>query len=170
MNLRLYIAAIALTALTSCATRQKAYDFRALAHAAIELEMDIDEKDNHKLYIEAAQWIGTPYKSAGNSLKGVDCSGLVREIYKNVYRKKLERVCDDQRKKDCKKVSKSGLKEGDLVFFHNGRSKRTATHVGIFLKDKKFVHASSRQGVCVSSLDEEYWQKTWMQGGRVNKK
>ena len=169
MRVRLYVAAIALIALTSCATREKVYDFQALAHAAIELEMDIEEDDNHKLYITAAEWIGTPYKSAGNNFQGVDCSGLVKEIYKKVYNKRLERGCEKQRKNNCKKVSKSSLKEGDLVFFHNGKKKKLATHVGIYLKEGKFVHASTQRGVCVSSLDEDYWQKTWMEGGRVKK-
>lgn len=153
--------------LSSCAAKQGNYDFRALAHAAIELDMDIDEGDFHKLYIEAADWIGVPYRAGGNDRRGTDCSGLVCAIYKKVYHKRLERNSDDQRTRDCSKVRKANLDEGDLVFFHNGRSKRTATHVGIYLKDGKFVHASSKLGVTVSSLEEDYWTRTWMQGGRV---
>lgn len=153
--------------LSSCASHKKDYDFRALAHAALELEMDIDYDDCHNLYIEAADWLGVPYRAGGKDRRGTDCSGLVCAIYKKVYHKKLERNSDNQRKRNCSKVRKSGLNEGDLVFFHDGRSKRTATHVGIYLKDGKFIHASSRKGVMVSSLDEEYWDKTWMQGGRV---
>ena len=64
-------------------------------------------------------------------------------------------------------MSKRNLQEGDLVFFHNGRKKRTATHVGIYLKDNKFIHASTSSGVIVSSLDEAYYRRCWMQGGRV---
>ena len=153
--------------LTSCATKKTSYDFISLAHAAITLEMDIEEKDNHKLYIEAAEWIGTPYRAGGDTKKGTDCSGMVCSIYKKVFGKKLQRNSDDQRTKNCNKVSKSKLKEGDLVFFHTGKSKRTATHVGIYLKQDKFIHASNLQGVCVSSLTEPYWEKVWLQAGRV---
>ena len=99
-------------------------------------------------------------------MRGVDCSGLTSAIYKKVYRKELERNSEDQRKKDCRKVKKGKLKEGDLVFFHNGRKKKRATHVGIYLKDHKFIHASTSQGVIISTLDEEYWKKHWLSGGR----
>ena len=60
------------------------------------------------------------------------------------------------------------LKEGDLVFFHNGKKKRKASHVGIYLKEGKFIHASSSQGVIVSALDEPYYRRCWMQGGRIS--
>ena len=84
-----------------------------------------------------------------------------------MYHKKLQRNSDAQRTEDCRKISKRQLKEGDLVFFHNGRRKRVANHVGIYLKDGKFVHASTSSGVIVSRLEELYYRKCWMQGGRV---
>lgn len=158
---------VAAIALSSCGTRRMSYDFRDLAVAAIRLDMDIDMKDNHKLYLEAADWIGTPYRYGGTTKKGVDCSGLTSAIYRKVYGKKLSRSSEEQRDRDCKKVLKRNLKEGDLVFFHNGKKKRKASHVGIYLKDGKFVHASTSVGVVVSSLNERYYDKHWLQGGRV---
>lgn len=152
--------------LGSCRTAIPHYDYQELARASIRLGMDIDRKDNHALYVEAAGWLGVPYRNGGSTKRGTDCSGLTSAIYQKVYRKSLERNADDQRRKDCRKVKKSNLREGDLVFFHNGRKKRHATHVGIYLKDDRFVHASSRQGVIISSLDEDYWRKHWMCGGR----
>lgn len=162
----LLIGTLFTLALSSCGTRAPRYDYRALAQAAIRLEMDIDKDDNHKLYIESSKWIGVPYRTGGNTRKGVDCSGLTCNIYKTVYRKKLQRSSEKQRKKNCRKVARRNLREGDLVFFHNGRNKRTANHVGIYLKDNKFIHASNA-GVIVSSLNEPYYKKYWMQGGRV---
>jgi lipoprotein Spr len=123
-------------------------------------------EDNHALYVESSQWVGVPYRSGGTTQRGVDCSGLTSAIYNKVYRKQLERNSDDQRKKDCKKVKKGKLREGDLVFFHNGRKKKRASHVGIYLKDRKFIHASTRQGVTISNLDEVYWNEHWLSGGR----
>lgn len=152
--------------LGSCRTAAPAYDYQELARASLRLGIDIDMKDNHALYVESANWMGVPYRGGGTTKRGVDCSGLTSAIYKKVYRKNLERNSEDQRKKDCRKVKKSKLREGDLVFFHNGRKKKRATHVGIYLKDKKFIHASTSQGVIISHLDEAYWDKHWLNGGR----
>lgn len=152
--------------LGSCRTIAPQYDYQELARASIRLGIDIEMEDNHALYVESSQWLGVPYRGGGNTKRGIDCSGLTSAIYKKVYRKTLERNSDDQRKKDCRKVKKGKLREGDLVFFHNGRKKRRATHVGIYLKDRKFIHASTSQGVIISTLDEAYWDKHWLSGGR----
>ena len=153
--------------LSSCGTRAPRVDYRELARAAVRLEMDIDADDNHRLYVEVADWIGVPYRHGGTTHRGTDCSGFTSAVYKKVYHKKLQRNSDAQRTEDCRKISKRQLKEGDLVFFHNGRRKRVANHVGIYLKDGKFVLVSTSSGVIVSRLEEPYYRKCWMQGGRV---
>ena len=152
--------------LGSCRTIAPRYDYKELAKASVRLGIDIEMKDNHALYVESASWLGVPYRGGGNTRQGVDCSGLTSAIYDKVYRKELERNSDDQRKKDCKKVKKGKLREGDLVFFHNGRKKKHATHVGIYLKDRKFIHASTSRGVIISTLNEDYWKRHWLSGGR----
>ena len=152
--------------LGSCRTVTPRYDYQKLAKASVRLGIDIEMKDNHALYVESASWLGVPYRGGGNTRQGVDCSGLTSAIYSKVYRKELERNSDDQRKKDCKKVKKGKLREGDLVFFHNGRKKKKATHVGVYLKDRKFIHASTSRGVIISTLDEDYWKRHWLSGGR----
>lgn len=151
---------------SSCGTSAPHYNYRELARASIRLGMDIDLTDNHRLYVESAEWLGTPYRSNGNSKRGIDCSGLTSHLYKKVYHKRLQRNSNDQRTKDCRKVSKSNLREGDLVFFHNGRKKRTASHAGIYLKNNRFIHASTSRGVIISSLNEPYYRKHWLGGGR----
>ena len=166
MKIQHYILLLLPLLLGSCRTIAPQFNYQELARASVRLGMDIDMDDNHALYVESAQWLGVPYRSGGTTQRGVDCSGLTSAIYKKVYRKSLERNSDDQRRKDCRKVKKGKLREGDLVFFHNGRKKKTATHVGIYLKDRKFIHASTRQGVIISTLDEAYWQKHWLSGGR----
>lgn len=152
--------------LSSCRSITPSYNYKELAHAGLILGIDIDQKDNHKLYIESSKWIGTPYRNGGNSKKGIDCSGLTAHIYNKVYHKKIERNCDRQLKKNCYKISKRNLKEGDLVFFRNRNSKK-ASHVGIYLKNNKFIHASTSKGVIISDLDEYYWKKYWLSGGRI---
>ena len=125
MKIQHYILLLLPLLLGSCRTIAPTYDYQELARASVRLGIDIDRQDNHALYIESANWLGVPYRSGGTTQRGVDCSGLTSAIYKKVYRKDLERNSDDQRKKDCRKVKKGKLREGDLVFFHNGRKKKS---------------------------------------------
>lgn len=162
---RLLLPALLLLCLSSCHTSAPRLDYRVLARASVRLGMDIGPKDNHRLYLTAAEWIGTPYRNGGHTKRGTDCSGLAREIYRKVYHVRLPRSTSEQMKA-CRKVARRQLKEGDLVFFHNGKSRKKVTHVGIYLKDDKFVHASTSRGVIVSSLNEDYWHRCWMRGGR----
>ena len=155
-----------LLCLTGCRTAAPKLDYRALVRAADRLGVDIGPKDHHALYLEAAQWIGTPYRSGGQSRRGTDCSGFVRQVYKAAYGIDLPRNTDQQMDATSR-VRRGKLREGDLVFFHGSR-KRRVNHVGIYLKDGKFVHASTSRGVMVSRLDEDYWDEHWMRGGRVN--
>ena len=118
-------------------------------------------------------WIGTPYRSGGTSRKGVDCSGFTMNIYREVYGIQLVHNSRSQLSTNChKEVKKRKLKRGDLVFFAtNGKRtrKRNINHVGIYLGDDRFVHASTKRGVIVSNLTEEYYRETWVTGGRVKK-
>ncbi len=128
----------------------------------------VSKDDNRALYKEVDGWIGVPYKYGGNSKRGVDCSGFVGNIYSIVYGVKLQRSSELIFKKNCKKIKKGKLEEGDLVFFKSGKKKKI-NHVGIYLKDNKFVHASASRGVMVSSLDEDYYKRNFMNAGRVKR-
>ena len=68
--------------LSSCGTRAPRVDYRELARAAVRLEMDIDADDNHRLYVEVADWIGVPYRHGGTTHRGTDCSGFTSAVYK----------------------------------------------------------------------------------------
>ena len=134
----------------------------------IELNNKNKEDDKYMpLYAEASLWIGVRYKYGGITKSGVDCSGLTYNVYKKAYRKTLPRSTADLEKKAIKNVSKNNLKPGDLVFFATSGNKKKITHVGIYLKDNKFIHASTSRGVIVSRLDEDYYKRTWKKGGRV---
>ena len=82
--------------LTGCRTAAPPLDYRALVRAADRLGMDIGPKDHHALYLEAAEWLGTPYRSGGQSRRGTDCSGFVRQVYKAAYGIDLPRSTDQQ--------------------------------------------------------------------------
>ena len=81
----------------------------------------------------------------------------------------LIRSLADMLKYNCKKVSRAKLQEGDLVFFKTGRGGKRGVpnHVGIYLKNGRFIHTSTSSGVMVSSLSEPYYTRTWLTGGRV---
>jgi cell wall-associated NlpC family hydrolase len=132
------------------------------------LQLTKDRKDNFTLYREAASWLNVPHREGGTSRKGVDCSFLVGAIYKQVYGIKLERNSEAIFDKNCRKLSKHRLDEGDLVFFNTSRKAgKSINHVGIYLKDNKFIHASTSRGVIVSDLTEAYYLKCWVCGGSV---
>lgn len=155
--------------LASCASKSSLTqrDYRALAKAGIALGVDIDYDDDHPLFLEAAKWMGTPYRNGGNSKRGIDCSGLTHHIYKKAYHKKIPRTTREQYE-SCRTTVRrpSQLQQGDLVFFHPAGKRKTCNHVGIFLKDGKFIHASSSRGVVVDRLDSKHWAQLWLSGGR----
>ena len=153
----------------SCATSRR-IEKESTEYAYKVLDLQQGRKDNVELYKEAAFWMHVPYRNGGLSKSGIDCSGLVYVIYKNVYTKTLERNSAQIFKNNCKRKSKHNLREGDLLFFNTGRgfkSRRNINHVGIYLKDDKFLHASSSRGVIVSDLNEDYYRKACVCGGRV---
>ena len=133
------------------------------------LDIKLGRGDNRRLYKEVKSWLGTPYKYAGNSKSGTDCSGFVMEVYKEVYHQKLERNSQKIFEKNCYEINKGDLKEGDLIFFNTGNKKRRINHVGLYLKENMFVHASSSRGVVVSDLREAYYVKHFVVAGRVKK-
>lgn len=133
------------------------------------LNVKLGKKDNHKLYKELKSWLGTPYQFASAKKgEGTDCSGMVMMVYKEVYGIPLERGATSMYKKNCVPISRSELDEGDLVFFH-GKNGGSITHVGIYLKEGKFVHASSSRGVRVNDLSQEYYDKHYECAGRVKR-
>lgn len=128
------------------------------------LGLQCDDDDNEALYAAVNRWLGVPYKYGGTDRKGIDCSAFVGTIYKEVYGKTLHRTSNDMLR-DVNLIGKSQLREGDILFFTNSKGK--VSHVGIYLKDGLFAHASTSQGVCVSKVDDSYWTKHFYKGGRV---
>jgi len=122
------------------------------------------EINNIKLYSFIDDWYGTKYKYGGMTKLGIDCSGFCNLLYGKVYNKKIKRTTS-QLSKDINKIRKKKLKEGDLVFFNISMKKNS--HVGVYLRNNKFVHASTSKGVLISSLDNPYYKKVYSKGGRL---
>ncbi|PVX33035.1 putative lipoprotein NlpC [Pasteurella langaaensis DSM 22999] len=111
------------------------------------------------------EWGGTPYVLGGNTRNGVDCSGFTRVTFIDRFNIQLPRTTTEQSKYG-KKVPKNQIQTGDLVFFKTGRGPN-GYHVGIYVKDDKFLHASTKGGVIYSSLNNPYWLKTFWQVRRI---
>ena len=145
-------------------------EMRQLAGELSEkLGMELDgNRDNLGLYAFVADWLGTPYRFGGMSRKGTDCSGFAYNLYKEVYGGGLERCSSAEMMKATKRVAKKDLREGDLVFF-NTRNRRSgrASHVGVYLRDGYFAHASSRGGVIISPLSSPYYKRHYIGAGRL---
>ncbi len=173
-----YILLIAFSALllTSCGTQRTSnatlYNPVEVADLSDKLgvklsNIDKDDDKNMGLYAEVSLWLGVPYRYGGLSRKGLDCSGFAYLIFQKVYGLNLPRSTADQSTMKMKQISKGSLKTGDLVFFATSKNKNRINHVGIYLKDGSFIHASTSKGVIVSHLDEGYYNRTWKKGGRI---
>ncbi len=130
-----------------------------------KLGIELHKGYDVKLVNEVIGWLGVPYSYGGCTKSGTDCSGFVQQIYKVVYEINTARSANGIYE-ECKKVKKENIKQGDLVFFKINTAK--VGHVGIFLQDSYFIHASSSKGVMVSSLEAEYWTKYFVSGGKLN--
>jgi murein DD-endopeptidase / murein LD-carboxypeptidase len=120
---------------------------------------------NTNLYVEIESWLGTPYRYAGNTMKGVDCSAFVSNIYKDAYSAIISGNSLSFYQ-NSKAVKKNELKEGDLVFFKINR-KKVVSHVGVYLGNNKFAHASRSNGVIISNLEDPYYKRYFVRGGRM---
>jgi len=119
-----------------------------------------------KMLMEIIRYLNTPYKYGGNSKKGIDCSAFTQQVYRNVLSVELSRSARTQFRQGKKIKRIEDLRFGDLVFF-NTRKNVKPGHVGIYIGDYLFAHASSSRGVTVSSLKHSYYKSRFMGGRRI---
>jgi lipoprotein Spr len=134
---------------------------------SIQMDIAVEEINNIPLLQKIDEWWGTPYALGGSSKRGVDCSYFTLDVMNAIYNTNLKRTAAEQYTQS-EKIDWSDLKEGDLIFFKTDAS-RSITHVGIYMTNNKFAHASTSQGVTISDLSEPYWQKRLYSLGRVIK-
>ncbi|MEJ2099819.1 MAG: NlpC/P60 family protein [Desulfobacterales bacterium] len=122
-----------------------------------------DTQIEKRLREESRRWQGTRHRMGGNNDSGIDCSGFVKAVYKDVFDLDLPRTTRAQARLG-RPIAFKEIRAGDLVFFKPPTYPR---HVGIFLGESEFVHASKARGVTVSRIDEYYWSKCYWTARRI---
>jgi lipoprotein Spr len=130
---------------------------------AILLDIEVERLSNKKLIEYIHQWWAVPYRIGGSTMNGIDCSNFVKGLTNYTYGLELPRTSREQAA-FCKEIEREELREGDLVFFNTGKG---ISHVGLYMANNKFVHASTSMGVVISSLDEPYWKRRFVKSGRL---
>lgn len=131
---------------------------------AMMMDVDVEELTNKDLYRFIDDWYGTHYRMGGTTKKGIDCSAFSGTLMSSIYTFSVPRTAREQYK-ICERLDKENLMTGDLVFFN---TRGGVSHVGVFLANNRFVHASSSKGITISNLNDSYYSKRFISGGRIN--
>lgn len=116
-----------------------------------------------KIMSQYASWKGVRYRLGGDTRRGIDCSAFVQRTFREQFGLDLPRSTADQ-KFSGRSITKNKLRAGDLVLFHTGS---TGRHIGIYLGNNDFVHASTSNGVMISNLNDNYWKARYREARRV---
>ncbi|EKY3231626.1 bifunctional murein DD-endopeptidase/murein LD-carboxypeptidase [Cronobacter malonaticus] len=171
------IPAVAVAVLLSaCSSTNTAKNMHSETHAVGEndgllLQASQDEFEQmvrtldvkSRIMDQYADWKGVRYRLGGSTKTGIDCSGFVQRTFREQFGLELPRSTYEQQEMG-KPVDRARLRSGDLVLFRAGS---TGRHVGIYIGNNQFVHASTRSGVMISNMDEPYWKKRYNEARRV---
>ena len=139
-------------------------DASSLQASQDEFEKMVSNLDvKSRLMDQYASWKGVRYRLGGSTRKGIDCSAFVQRTFREQFGLELPRSTSEQQDSG-KSISRSQLRTGDLVLFRAGS---TGRHVGIYIGNDQFVHASTSSGVTISSMNEPYWKKRYNEARRV---
>jgi lipoprotein Spr len=140
-------------------------DTSAIAQFFNKYKCELNEQCYLPLYKEIYNLKHIPYRYGGRSEKGLDCSGFTKAVYENAYQIALPGNSSKEFFQNTKNVINKQYQEGDLVFFKI--KKGQISHVGIYLGNNKFAHASTQAGIIVSDLSEPYYKKYFYKATRV---
>ncbi|MBT1850642.1 NlpC/P60 family protein (plasmid) [Enterobacter hormaechei] len=135
----------------------------ALKLSTLPVSPSKNEDMKQRIMNEYAVWKGTRYLWGGDSHNGIDCSAFTRRVLQQVSHQNLPRTAIEQSHRGYP-VSQEQLKPGDLVFFMTQPNIR---HVGVFVGNNQFIHASSSHGVMISYLSGSYWQEHYLTARRI---
>lgn len=131
---------------------------KGISSLALDDRIDL----NLELFDFYSEWEGVGYKLGGDSKNGIDCSAFIQKAFSEKFYLSMPRTTTMQSEVG-KQIDKNELLGGDLVFFKTGET----NHVGIYLEDGKFIHASTKNGVTISDLDNSYFRQAYWKAQRV---
>lgn len=126
------------------------------------LDVEVELVRNISLLRIIDQWYGVRYLFGGSTKRGIDCSALMQVFFTALYGVALPRTAKMQYD-FSRRISRTELREGDLLFFN---TRGGVSHVGMYLTNNKFVHASAK-GVAISDMFETYYSSRLVGVGRV---
>lgn len=127
------------------------------------MDMEVEAINNAELFNFIEDWWAVRYRYGGTTKRGVDCSSYTGQLLSDVYGFTVPRTAREQYRV-TQRIGRDELAEGDLVFFN---TRGGVSHVGVYLGNGYFTHSSSHSGVTISSLDEVYYSKRYIGGGRI---
>lgn len=170
------LPAVALAALLSSCSSNSGHNVQTDTHAVKsqngfllqasqdEFEQMVQNVDiKSRLMDQYADWKGVRYRLGGTSKRGVDCSAFVQNTFREQFGLDLPRSTYEQ-EDTGKSIQRTKLRPGDLVLFRAGS---TGRHVGIYIGNDNFVHASTSSGVMISNLNDSYWKNRYRDARRV---
>ena len=132
---------------------------------AILLNTEVEQLQDNNLLEHIDEWYGTRYRYGGTTKSGIDCSAFVQAVYLSAFAMSLPRTARDQYRQS-RIISATEMKTGDLVFFNTTGG---ISHVGIYLQNNKFIHASTSYGVTISDMFDPYYLRRFIGIGRIEK-
>lgn len=149
--------------LSGCASTAPVHTVTAHTHSK-SVSLTNTRVVKSRLYAQLREWRGVRYREGGMSKRGVDCSGFVHLTFRERLGLNIPRSTELLQKAGHR-ISRKALRAGDLVFFKTGISKH---HVGIYVENGKFIHASSSRGVMMSNMHNVYWARHYWKAERLN--
>lgn len=132
---------------------------------AVLLNTEVEMLEDNALLGHVDDWYGVRYRYGGTTKSGIDCSAFVQAIYLSAFAVSLPRTAREQYRQS-RIISATEMKTGDLVFFNTTGG---ISHVGIYLQNNKFVHASTSYGVTISDMFDPYYLKRFIGIGRIER-
>jgi lipoprotein Spr len=130
---------------------------------ALLLDINVEQAIDLNVFKVLDEWMGTRYRLGGSTKDGIDCSAFTQVLFSSLWGINIPRTAREQYD-FSQRISRAELKEGDLVFFNTIGG---VSHVGMYLQNNKFVHASTG-GVTISDLYDDYWMRKFVGVGRVS--
>lgn len=154
---------IAMLAIAGCSSMPRPAETPDARVVGDGVDLTDSERVRATLREQHRAWRGVPYRLGGNSRRGIDCSAFVMTTFRQHFGLALPRVTEQQAWLG-RSVARDALHAGDLVFFETGWKQH---HVGIYIADSRFVHASTSAGVTLSSLRNPYWAGHYWRARRI---